>query len=155
MGAQGRMTDEPARPAIRCPVCFSEDECDHDLDERYSLCEMRHVEPEPLPEGEHNIGDRRQVRRRDRDVKRRQEERVADLRWLLQHPQGQRFLYRVLAMCGVLRSPVPSEGPIDAFRVMLHVGEQNIGRQLFDEAIRHAPDLLYQLLQLKDPDHAP
>lgn len=82
----------------------------------------------------------------DEDAKLEREARqiVEDLRWLMGHKPGRRFVRRLLERTGVYRTSFNTSGSVMAF----NEGQRNVGLGLVAEIQEHAPDSF--LLMLKE-----
>lgn len=82
----------------------------------------------------------------DEDAKLEREVRqaVEDLRWLMGHKPGRRFVRRLLERTGVYRTSFHTSGSVMSF----NEGQRNVGLGLVAEIQEHAPDQF--LLMLKE-----
>ena len=75
-----------------------------------------------------NAADSEQVKEAAEREKLQAERDLNDTRWVLSMPQGRRFLYRLLAECGVYRSSFT--GSSETF---FREGQRNVGLKLLEE----------------------
>lgn len=122
---------------IKCPVCPPGIECDHDQDDRKMLCRLRGVAEEPESEA-FDASDPKsvnQARGRAKSVAKRAEN---DLRWLLEHPEGRRFLRALLERCGLRqRSFHPASS--DHLATIFLEGQRDVGLGLENDLRRVDP----------------
>jgi len=75
--------------------------------------------------------------------KQEQERRDAeDFAWLMEHPQGRRFVWRLLDRAGVYRTSFHSSGSVTAF----NEGKRDIGLWVMTELHDHAPGALLEMI---------
>lgn len=72
-----------------------------------------------------------------------QEQDAADIRWLMSHPQGHRFIARLLEETAVHRTAFHTSGQVMA----MNEGRKMIGYWLVGELTEHAPDAYFDLLR--------
>jgi hypothetical protein len=68
---------------------------------------------------------------------------VEDVKWLLAHPQGRRFITRLLEITGVNRTSFNHSGSIMAF----NEGRRDVGLFLTAEMLEAAPEGYFKLLK--------
>ncbi len=68
---------------------------------------------------------------------------VDDLKWLMGHPQGRRFVTRLLDMTHVYQPSFATNGSVMCFKE----GERNVGLWLTGELMEAAPDEYLKLLK--------
>lgn len=77
------------------------------------------------------------------EAKKRREQEIEDLKWLMGHAQGRRIAARVLAKTGYRHTPFHTNGSTMAFKA----GEQNVGLWLESELLEAEPSGYYRLLK--------
>lgn len=84
------------------------------------------------------------------DAKQSEEERqrVEDLKWLMAHKQGRRFMWRLLGVAGVYRTSFHTSGSVTAF----NEGQRNVGLMLVSEIQEHAPETYFRMLMERKND---
>lgn len=93
----------------------------------------------PVLEGLYNAADPNQVGQRDRAVRRRMRQSDQDLRWLMEQPQGRRWVWWMLERCGVYRCTFNPATP-NALTLAFSEGGRNVGLGLLHEVQRLAPE---------------
>lgn len=68
---------------------------------------------------------------------------VEDLKWLMAHKPGRRFMWRLLAMAGVYRTSFNTSGSVTAF----NEGKRNVGLTYVAEIQEHVPDSYLTMLK--------
>lgn len=68
---------------------------------------------------------------------------IEDLKWLLAHPQGRRFITRLLEITGVSRTSFNHSGSVMAF----NEGRRDIGLFITAEMLEAAPEGYFKLLK--------
>lgn len=86
--------------------------------------------------------DEIQAQQRARAEEQRRQQ-VEDIKWLAAHKQGRRFMWRLLATCGVHHNPYNASGSATAF----NCGRLNVGLEFQAELIDLAPDAYLQMLK--------
>lgn len=94
--------------------------------------------PEPF-----NAGDAQDVRERESAARKARTRELDDLRDLLAHPAGRRFVWRLLDHCGVFRSTFTGHGARDAF----NEGARNVGLFLMAEVTDADPNAFTTMLK--------
>lgn len=77
----------------------------------------------------------------EQELRRRTE--IEDLKWLMAHRQGRRFVTRLLEESGVFRTSFHASGSVMAF----NEGRKTIGLLLTSELLEHAPEAYVKLLK--------
>jgi hypothetical protein len=72
----------------------------------------------------------------------RQRKDAEDFTWLMEHPQGRRFVWRLLERAGVYRTSFNSSGSVTAF----NEGKRDIGLWVMTELHDHAPGALLEMI---------
>lgn len=70
-------------------------------------------------------------------------QRAEDLRWLMGHPAGRRFAWRVLAQSHLHETSFTANASVTAFRE----GERNVGLWLQGEILDETPDAYLKMLK--------
>lgn len=117
-----------------CPQCRQE-ECDCSPEVQAAATQRAERGQEPLVIASDVV---QQARRKKNSDKAEQLVRD-DLNWLLRHPQGRRFMWRLLDQCGIFNNAAVRCG-FDTNQTMFNAGEQNIGLAYFSETMRQEPD---------------
>lgn len=73
-----------------------------------------------------NAADESQVKEARDSERRRANRQSDDIHFLMKHPQGQRFIWRVLAECGVAKLSFNHSGSITAF----NEGARDVGHKV-------------------------
>lgn len=138
-------------PKIRCPDCSQtgEQNCPHDQDERRELCRVMGIDP--IPEDIYIASDPEAVARAAKRQKTRDKAEDSELIWLMRQPQGRRFIWRRLGLCGLYRISFNPKSP-DALVTAFLEGERNTALNLLAEIVRAAP--AEYLLMLKESTDA-
>jgi len=71
------------------------------------------------------------------ELERKQE--AEDWKWLMAHKAGRRLTWKLLADCGVFRTPFNHSGSITAF----NCGRHAVGLELLGSVMEHVPDALH------------
>lgn len=79
-----------------------------------------------------NAGDEQQVKKAGDREKFREEERQNDLRYVLAHPRGRRFLWELMSGCRIYEADLIVDHGCNQYRN----GERNIGVRLLNEIIK-------------------
>lgn len=67
---------------------------------------------------------------------------VADFKWLMGNKQGRRFMWRLLGVTGVFRTPfVQGGGGLTEF----NCGQQNVGQLMLAEIHEHCPERYHEM----------
>lgn len=90
----------------------------------------------------HNAGDEEQVKKAVSRDKARRDIELSDLKFLLQTPQGRRFIWRVLTHCKVFGSVWTSSAQIHYFS-----GQQDVGHFLMAEVCAANEDAFLQMMK--------
>lgn len=72
----------------------------------------------------------------DRKRKVAADQRDADTRWLMSHPQGRRLMWSLLTDLGLYRTPYAGE----ANRTNFNLGQHSVALQINADLVRCAPD---------------
>ena len=72
----------------------------------------------------------------------------ADMQWLLDHEQGRRILWKILARSGYLDIPAT----LDPYEMACHQGSRAVGRHFFDHAMARNKDALAILMAENEVD---
>ena len=83
--------------------------------------------------------DAGQVATRSKAVERAERQDVADLNWLMRHPQGRRNKWGLLETCGIFRNPAV-EGAFETNQTMFKAGQQNIGQYHLQRVVSLEPE---------------
>jgi hypothetical protein len=75
------------------------------------------------------------------ELKRKQQ--VEDIKWLMTHAAGRRFIGRLLAFTGTRRTSFHNSGSVMAF----NEGQRNVGLMIESELLEHIPDGYLKLLK--------
>lgn len=78
----------------------------------------------------------------ERKAEQRAKQEVEDLKWLLAHAQGRRFMWRLLSMSGVFRTSMTGNS-----MTFFREGERNVGLQFFAQVSEHCPDAYAKMLK--------
>lgn len=80
----------------------------------------------------------RQKEQRDEEGRRRAERQaqIEDVKWLLSHPQGRRFIWRLLEKAGIYRSTFNSDHSASAFAE----GVRSVGLMIIADVFAADPD---------------
>lgn len=70
---------------------------------------------------------------------------IEDLKWLMTHEPGRRFMWRLLEAAGVYRTSFNNSGSITAF----NEGQRNVGLRFLAEIHEHLPERYVQMLKEK------
>lgn len=70
------------------------------------------------------------------------EQEVADLRWLLDQPQGRRFMWRLLSTCGVYRTSFTGNS-----ETFLREGRRQVGLEFMADIHEHCPERYVEMLR--------
>lgn len=89
-----------------------------------------------------NAADKQQVKEAERVEKSRRQQEIDDVYFLLNCPQGRRFLWRYLGICGVYRLSYTANSDTN-FRE----GERNIGLKLMNDIMETKPEAYLQMIQ--------
>ncbi len=73
---------------------------------------------------------------------------VDDLKWLMGHRQGKRFMYRLLASCGNFRSSLDS----DTVMMAAKEGARNIGLEYVADITECCPERYIEMLKERKED---
>lgn len=65
------------------------------------------------------------------EAERQRKQQVADLEWLMAHPQGRRIVTRIFEKTGIRRTPFNTSGSVMSF----NAGAQNVGLWLEGEVM--------------------
>ena len=128
---------------IRCPVCPSEDICEHDQDERRALCDVQHVEPEPLSE-QYIASDPAQVDAKRKRATRKAKQAENDIIAVMKTIEGRRFIARLLQACGLNRRSFNPANPDPQLTAWLD-GHRDVGLGLTGDLTRICPELFVQM----------
>lgn len=79
----------------------------------------------------------------DQALERERRKEVEDLKWLMAHKPGRRFMWRLLEMAGVYRTSFNNSGSVTAF----NEGQRNVGLRYVAEIQEHAPDQYLAMLK--------
>lgn len=71
------------------------------------------------------------------------EQQLEDVRWMMGHPQGRRFVTRLLEEAGVHRTVFHTSGSVMAF----NEGKRTLGLFVQGEVLEAAPEAYLKLLQ--------
>lgn len=85
--------------------------------------------------------DKRKADEKARLLRLREED---DLKWLMQHKQGRRFMWRLLGIAGLYRNPMQGDG--DAF-TNLRCGMQAVGQQMVAEIHGLCPERYFEMVK--------
>ncbi len=127
------MTDADLETCIACKRPLADCECSEEmLLEAASRLEKN--QPEIV-----RADDAGQQARRSKAADRAEKQSSDDLNWLMRHPQGRRFMWRLLGVCGVYRSAyVAGAGETNA--VFFALGETNVGLNYLNQVVASEPD---------------
>lgn len=91
-----------------------------------------------------DLRQEREARDKQAEQKRLKElERVTDLQWLMEHPEGRRFMWWLLERAGVYRTTFDANATVMAFRE----GHRNLGVMLEAECRTHVLERYIQMLK--------
>lgn len=79
----------------------------------------------------------------EHQAKRKREQQVDDIKWLMAHAQGRRIMARIFDRTGIRRTPFHTSGSQMSF----NAGAQNVGLWLEAEVLDAAPDAYMRLLK--------
>jgi hypothetical protein len=88
-----------------------------------------------------NTADKEQVKKAAQEEARIRQLQIDDVFFLLNHPQGRRFIWRYLGLCGVYRLSYTANSDTN-FRE----GERNIGLKLMNDIMDANPDAYLQMI---------
>jgi hypothetical protein len=80
----------------------------------------------------------------DDELAERRRKEVEDMKWLMAHKPGRRFMWRLLELAGVYRTSFNNSGSVTAF----NEGQRNVGLRYVAEIQELTPD--HYLLMLKE-----
>jgi hypothetical protein len=104
-----------------------------------------------MSEEQYDGGDPEQVKAARREDKLHRTGRNLAIRRLMQDPDGRRFVWDILADCGVFRTPFA----MDPYATAFNAGKQSVGQMLLAEVTAVVPELYIQMLQEpKDEENA-
>jgi hypothetical protein len=117
----------------KCPVCDAVD-CDHSDEERAAhLDAINSGRDRP-----YNAGDEEQVGKKSRAAKASDRQALEDIRFVMGDARGRRFVWSMLARCGVYRSSyLAGRGQTEA--TAFHEGERNVGLHILATISAAAP----------------
>lgn len=116
-----------------CPICGS-DMCEHSAEEQGEFKRRQQAGEEQL----YQSGDEAQVAKAARTAKAKEKQARADLAMLMQTVQGRRFIWQLLARCGIWRSSfVTSRGSLAGMSFL--EGERNVGLELYMRVTTETP----------------
>lgn len=104
-------------------------------------------EPSDVDREPQDLGNPEHVQARNREVKLAKREAHEDIKWILAHPQGRRWLWKHLSNLGPFRTPFGTDSHLSYFAG----GRQNVALELIAEINAASPDL-YALMQKENPD---
>lgn len=91
-----------------------------------------------------NAGDEAQVERAGKKVKQREDIDVADMKFIMGTPQGRRFMWRYLELCGVYTSSFQGESTHEtAFKE----GTRLVGLTLLNDVNLAGPQAYFQMIE--------
>jgi hypothetical protein len=82
-------------------------------------------------------------------ARKRREQHLADLRWLLGHESGRRIAHHYLEVAGLWRTSFSGEALSSAFQE----GQRNLGLRLFADLAEAAPERIPALITTKESAH--
>ncbi len=127
------MTDADLETCIACKRPLADCECSGEM-LLEAAARLEKNQPEIV-----RADDPGQQRQRAKAVDRAQKQASDDLNWLMRHPQGRRFMWRLLSTCGLYRNAFASgNGQTNA--VMFALGETNIGQVYLNQVVASEPD---------------
>lgn len=88
-----------------------------------------------------NAADHKQVKKAKRTQKEARKQEIADLRYIMETPQGQRFLMRMLSKCRVNQSVWHPSAAIHK-----NAGIQEVGQNLYKDMLTADVDLAVSLV---------
>lgn len=89
-----------------------------------------------------NVGKPEDVKRHDANRTAKRLAELSDIRELMKLPVGRRFMYRLLADCGVQRSCVGD----DEFKTYFYLGMRNVGLRLTNDILDSGEELYLKML---------
>lgn len=89
-----------------------------------------------------NVSNPEEIQKAEKREKRNRIQELEDLRWILNDPRGRRFIWRLLAICGVNR--VGMTGDKWTF---FHLGERNVGVKLTAEVAEASPEAYIEMIK--------
>lgn len=78
------------------------------------------------------------------EAKRQRDKELDDVRWVLSNPRGRRFLWRLLELAGIYRTPYI---PKDTNETMKQIGYKEVGLFVVDEITHADTDALLKMQQ--------
>lgn len=89
-----------------------------------------------------NAADEKQVKEATEKAELIREQELNDLRWVCSHPQGRRFLWRLLSKCKVF-------GTIwdNSAKIHYNSGQQDIGHFIMAELAEADEEILFQMMK--------
>lgn len=91
------------------------------------------VQAELIEPREFDAGDKADVRKRARESKRNETQRIDTLKTIMSAPNGRAYIWWLLGQCGVYRTSVST----DPHRTYFNEGQRNIGLMVFAELHEH------------------
>lgn len=101
---------------------------------------------EPIPEDVYLASDPKAVERAAKRSKTQTNSEDADLLWLMRQPQGRRFMWRRLGLCGLYRLSFNPKAP-DSHCAAFAEGERNTALNLLADIARAAPAEYLQMIK--------
>jgi hypothetical protein len=94
-----------------------------------------------------NIGDEKQVKKREKKIESRDERYMDDLRNVMNHASGRRVLWKILEYCGPMRNCFIE----DSQRMTdFLLGQKNLGLKLMDDIERVNPEFYVRMRKEQD-----
>lgn len=91
-----------------------------------------------------NAGDEAQVEKAGKKLKRREDNDEADLKFLMNTPQGRRFIWRYLETCGVFTSSFTGE---TSHETAFKEGMRLVGLTLLSDVNKAGPQAYFQMIE--------
>ena len=91
-----------------------------------------------------NASDEEQVKKADKKVRRREDIDVEDVKYIMATPQGRRFVWKYLSICGVFGLSFSGESTHEtAFKE----GQRLVGNTLLGDINTACPDAYFQMIE--------
>ncbi len=78
-----------------------------------------------------NTADSAHLEEQEQEAKLRRENELHDLRYVLRDTRGRRFLWRLIGLCGPMRSPFSSDNALENYLI----GQAEIGRVIIEDSM--------------------
>lgn len=113
----------------RCPQCGAEDcECSPEIVAEALRRKAAGEPPLVIASDAGQVGAR--AKAAEREARRENEA----LNWIMRHPQGRRFMWDLLEVCGIFNNPAFAAG-FDTNQTFFKAGQQNIGQYYLKQTV--------------------